>query len=97
MYVLWRLSRGDDYCYNLAKAFEPGESGPKPSHTNLVRTYIMLQYLKKRGFVKLVASKPEGSRERKMYSITQSGSNELDFYKHELNSSFGDYITYLSE
>jgi DNA-binding PadR family transcriptional regulator len=97
MHILWRLSKGDDYCYSLAKAFEPDKPGPKPSHTNLVRIYLMLQYLKKRGFVKFAPNRPEGSRERKMYSITPNGSKELGNYKNELKSFFGDYITYLSE
>ncbi|VVC71649.1 Transcriptional regulator PadR-like family protein [uncultured archaeon] len=94
MYLLWRIGEKEDYCYALAKALDECEGNSQPSHSRLVRVFLTLKYLEKRGWVR--AAKADGdNRARRVYSITPKGKKELDGYKAEVQPILGNYLRYL--
>jgi DNA-binding PadR family transcriptional regulator len=97
MRTLWEISNGVDYCYALARTFESDKSKTSPSHTNLVRSYLIVQYLKKRNFIEQRKEHETSGRTKKSYQVTKKGFEELGSYKREIKESFGDYLTYILE
>jgi DNA-binding PadR family transcriptional regulator len=94
MYVLWRISRKPDYCYAMAKEADAHIGKPGPCHTSVVRTYLVLQYLAKRGWAKGTREQVE-NRARVVYSATAKGREELERFREEIRPALGEYLEFL--
>jgi len=83
LYILSLLKDDDMYGYELREAISK-KFGFKPGN---VTAYRVLYSLKRRGLVELIEKKT-ASRERKYYTITNSGLEELNKGKEMLKETF---------
>ncbi|MFA5382884.1 MAG: PadR family transcriptional regulator [Candidatus Micrarchaeia archaeon] len=97
MYILWLISRKEDYCYNIAKKITKNKKNHALINTNLVKVHLVLKYLEHKGLVNSKNVLGENNKKRVIYSITRNGKKELSEFKKLIQKENREYIRYLSK